>query len=97
MLLLFVCSHKNQNIILFLDLEILFVIPKPWGDEDQSFLKIIGCNNTPIVWRDVSWETAKARLEKYMNPEVFGILFAVTFCDLKTVDYRSLFYFISPY
>ncbi len=32
-----------------------------------------------------------------MNPEVFGILFAVTFCDLKTVDYRSLFYFISPY
>ena len=26
-----------------------------------------------------------------MNPEVFGILFAVTFCDLKTIDYRSLF------
>ena len=36
------------------DMEILFVVPKPWGDEDQSFLKIIGCNNTPIVWRDVS-------------------------------------------
>ncbi len=35
--------------------------------------------------------------KKYMNPEVFGILFTVTFCDLKTVDYRSLFYFISPY
>ena len=35
--------------------------------------------------------------KKYMNPEVFGILFAVTFCDLKTVDYRSLFYFIAPY
>ena len=35
--------------------------------------------------------------KKYMNPELFGILFAVTFCDLKTVDYRSLFYFISPY
>ena len=53
------------------DMEILFVIPKPWGDEDQSFLKIIGCNNTPVVWRDVSWETAKSRLEKYMNPEEY--------------------------
>ena len=35
--------------------------------------------------------------KKHMNPELFGILFTVTFCDLKTVDYRSLFYFISPY
>ena len=24
------------------DMDITFVIPKPWGDEDQSFLKIIG-------------------------------------------------------
>lgn len=53
------------------DMEILFVVPKPWGDEDQSFLKIIGCNNTPIVWRDVSRETVKARLEKFMNPEEY--------------------------
>jgi glycosyltransferase involved in cell wall biosynthesis len=52
-------------------MEILFVVPKPWGDEDQSFLKIIGCNNTPIVWRDVSRETVKARLEKFMNPEEY--------------------------
>ena len=53
------------------DMEILFVIPKPWGDEDQSFMKIIGANNVPVVWRDVSWETVKSRLEKYMNPEEY--------------------------
>jgi hypothetical protein len=38
------------------DMEITFCIPKPWGDEDQSFLKIIGMNSTPVVWRDVNWE-----------------------------------------
>ena len=32
------------------DMEITFCIPKPWGDEDQSFLRIIGMNSTPIVW-----------------------------------------------
>ena len=31
------------------DMDITFCIPKPWGDEDQSFLKIIGMNSVPIV------------------------------------------------
>ena len=26
------------------DMEITFCLPKPWGDEDQSFMKIIGMN-----------------------------------------------------
>ena len=30
------------------DMEITFVIPKPWGDEDQSFLRIIGANSVPV-------------------------------------------------
>lgn len=33
------------------DMEILFVIPKPWGDEDQSFLRIIGANSIPVPGR----------------------------------------------
>lgn len=53
------------------DMETIFVIPKPWGDEDQSFMKIIGANNTPIVWRDVPWETVKPRLEKFMDPQEY--------------------------
>ncbi len=33
------------------DMQILFVIPKPWGDEDQSFLRIIGANSIPVPGR----------------------------------------------
>lgn len=33
------------------DLEIAFVIPKPWGDEDQSFLRIIGANSVYVPGR----------------------------------------------
>ncbi len=29
------------------DMETIFVIPKPWGDEDQSFARIVGANTTP--------------------------------------------------
>ena len=44
------------------DMEITFCIPKPWGDEDQSFLKIIGMNSVPIVWRDVQWDYVNSRV-----------------------------------
>ena len=33
------------------DMQILFVIPRPWGDEDQSFLRIIGANSVPVPGR----------------------------------------------
>ncbi len=52
-------------------MDITFVIPKPWGDEDQSFLKIIGANNTPIVWRDISWDTAKSKIGEFMDPQEY--------------------------
>lgn len=53
------------------DLEITFCIPKPWGDEDQSFLKIIGMNNTPVVWKDVSWEYVQSRIGQFMDPQLY--------------------------
>ena len=46
------------------DMDITFCIPKPWGDEDQSFLKIVGVNHVPIVWRDVDRDTVQKRMEK---------------------------------
>jgi glycosyltransferase involved in cell wall biosynthesis len=53
------------------DLEITFCIPKPWGDEDQSFLRIIGMNNTPVVWRNVGWDYVSSRIGKYMDPQLY--------------------------
>ena len=53
------------------DMDITFVIPKPWGDEDQSFLKIIGACNTPVAWRDIHWDYVSERLSKYMDPQEY--------------------------
>ena len=50
------------------DLEITFVIPKPWGDEDQSFLRIIGANQIPVVWKDVNWDHVNSRIGNFMSP-----------------------------
>ena len=53
------------------DMHITFVIPKPWGDEDQSFLKIIGANSVPIVWKENDYNYVKQRMEGKMSPEEY--------------------------
>ena len=53
------------------DLGITFVMPKPWGDEDQSFLKIIGACNTPVVWKNVGYDDVSGRLSKFMDPQLY--------------------------
>ncbi len=53
------------------DMEITFVIPRPHGDEDQSFLKIIGTCNVPVVWRDVDWNFVNERIGTIMHPDEY--------------------------
>lgn len=53
------------------DMQITFVIPKPWGDEDQSFLKIIGADSIPIVWKDNSYDYVRQCMAGRMSPEEY--------------------------
>ena len=53
------------------DMDITFVIPRPWGDEDQSFLKIIGANSVPVVWRNVDWDYVNSRVAGRMSPDFY--------------------------
>lgn len=53
------------------DMDITFVIPRPSGEEDKSFLHIIGAGDTPIVYRDVSYDYVHDRLSGKMSPEEY--------------------------
>lgn len=53
------------------DMEITFVIPKPHGDEDQSFLKIIGACNVPVVWKENDWQHVNHRIGHLMHPDEY--------------------------
>ncbi len=57
--------YANGNI------DITFVLPKPLGDEDSSFARIIGAGNTPIAWRDVSRDYVEQRIGKLMDPQLY--------------------------
>ena len=53
------------------DMDITFVIPKPFGDEDKSFAKIIGASQVPVAWRDVSRDYVESRIGKLMDPDLY--------------------------
>lgn len=53
------------------NMDITFVIPKPWGDEERDFANIIGACNIPVAWRDVNWDYVENRLGKFMDPQLY--------------------------
>ncbi len=53
------------------DMDITFVIPKPFGDEERHFANIIGMSQVPVCWRDVSREYVQDRIGNVMDPDLY--------------------------
>ena len=52
------------------DMETIFCLPKPCGEEENiPRNKIIGMNQVPIVWRGHDYDYVKSRVPHYMSPE----------------------------
>lgn len=65
------------------NIDITFVLPKPWGDEDKSFARIIGANNTPVAWRDVTYDYVESRIGKVMDPSLYFDLRSHIYADFN--------------
>jgi len=72
------------------DMEISFVIPRPWGDEEKDFARIIGACNTPVAWRDVSWEYVQSRIGKVMDPQLYFDLRNNIYADFNYMKLNDL-------
>lgn len=72
------------------DMDITFVMPKPQGDEDQSFLRLIGACNTPVVWKDVSFSEVSSRLSKYMDTQLYFDLRNHIYSDFRYINTNDL-------
>ena len=66
------------------NMDITFVIPKPWGDEDRTFAHIVGASQVPVAWRDVSRDYVEQRIGKVMSPDLyFALLHVAHTCNLN--------------
>ena len=62
------------------NLEVIFVVPKVYGDEDQGIVRLIGANKVPVVSKKIYYKGSRKPLEKieisskivpYVDPEDF--------------------------
>ena len=71
------------------DVETTFCLPKPTGEEEK-FLKILGMNQVPIVWRDVDYDYLKSRLPNYTSPEEYYSLRDHIYADFSYMHVNDL-------
>ena len=76
--------HANGN------MDITFVIPKPWGDEERDFATIIGACNTPVAWRDVTRDYVESRIGKVMDPQLYFDLRDHIYADFNYMNLNDL-------
>ncbi len=62
------------------DLDVIFVVPKAWGDEDQTMVRLVGANKVPVAFKQVYYKGFRRSLETievsskivpYTDPENF--------------------------
>ncbi len=72
------------------DMEITFVIPKPYGDEDRHFANIIGASQVPVAWRDVSRDYVEQRIGSVMSPDLYFALRDHIYADFNYMRTNDL-------
>jgi len=74
------CYGLTKGMTSFPDMEILFVVPKAFGDEDKSSIGLIGANNVYIRMSDVRISSFLKKIQKievgvdllpYVDPELY--------------------------
>jgi glycosyltransferase involved in cell wall biosynthesis len=62
------------------DLEVIFVVPKAWGDEEQGAVRLVGANQVPVAFKRVFYKGFRRPVERievsskivpYTDPENF--------------------------
>ena len=72
------------------DMDITFVIPKTWGDEERSFARIVGENCVPVAWRDVSYDYVQSRIGNVMDPQLYFDLRDHIYADFNYMGTNDL-------
>lgn len=72
------------------NIDIDFVIPKPFGDEEKEFARIVGACDTPVAWRDVSYEYVESRIDNVMDPNLYFRLRDHIYADFNYMRLNDL-------
>lgn len=59
------CYGLTKGLAALGDVDVLFVVPKAHGDEDQSNVKVVGANKVPVTRKEVRFADVEKKIEYY--------------------------------
>jgi glycosyltransferase involved in cell wall biosynthesis len=59
------CYGLTKGLSGFQDIEVTFVVPRTWGDEDQSNVTLLGADHVPVIQKQIQFDDAGSKLEYY--------------------------------
>ncbi|BBE19000.1 glycosyltransferase [Aquipluma nitroreducens] len=59
------CYGLTKGLAQLKDVEVTFVVPKAWGDEDRSNINLLGADQIPVVHQQIQFDNARSKVEYY--------------------------------
>lgn len=59
------CYGLTKGLAQLNDVEVTFVVPKAWGDEDRSNITLLGADQIPVVHQQIQFADPRSKIEYY--------------------------------
>ena len=59
------CYGLTKGLAGFKDVSVIFVVPKVYGDEDQTSMKLLGANEVPVTRKQIQFADIESKVEYY--------------------------------
>lgn len=103
------CYGLTKGLSKIPDLEVIFVIPKVFGDEENDSVQVVGANNVQVIRKNIKIEGFIKKMEMYevginlvpyISPEQYEKTFSVNYGGFKryvNTDHNGLLEFSGTY
>lgn len=79
------CYGLTKGLCSFNDVEVVFVVPKKFGDEDHSNVTILGAGEIPVIQKQLQFQDADSKVSYYeLNSDLIPYLGTSEFYELKS-------------
>lgn len=79
------CYGLTKALAQFKDVEITFVVPKVWGDEDLPGITLLGAGEVPVIHKQVQFPDTDSKIEYYeLHAGLIPYLGTSEFYELKS-------------
>ncbi|NOR74170.1 MAG: glycosyltransferase family 1 protein, partial [Draconibacterium sp.] len=89
------CYGLTKGLAELNNIDVTFVVPKAFGDEDQSAMKLIGANNIPVSKTEIQFNDIQKKIDYYeVDSPIIPYVDEEEFWKLKKVKYSKKSRFI---